>query len=53
MGVVPDRASIIGRATKANVSNAATGLPGSPASGVAPICPIATGRPGLIASRQK
>jgi hypothetical protein len=50
---VPVIASIGGRATATNVISAATGLPGRPINGVLPIWPSATGRPGLIASRQK
>src|SRR5215469_7538467 len=49
----PDNSSTSGRASSRNVTITATGLPGKPMNGMRPIWPIATGRPGLIASRQK
>jgi len=52
-GLVKDRSHADGTDQRNVASIAATGFPGSPAKGVAPTCPIATGRPGLIASRQK
>ncbi len=51
-GRAPARVRIAGRAICAKVTKLATGLPGSPMSGVPPITPMATGRPGLIATRQ-
>src|SRR4051812_32725135 len=49
----PPRRRISGRARIAKVSAAATGFPGKPANGTPRIWPSATGRPGLIANRQK
>src|SRR2546423_1851450 len=41
-----------GRTTRMKVTNAATGLPGTPTNAPPLITPIATGRPGLMATRQ-
>ena len=54
----PASRSSSGRTTRAKVTNTATGLPGSPTKAApsparAPaITPIATGRPGLMPTRQ-
>src|SRR2546421_497659 len=41
-----------GRTTRMKVTNAATGLPGTPTKAAPLITAIATGRPGLMATRQ-
>ena len=50
-GKLPASANTVGRTTCTKVTKLATGLPGRPISGVPPMMPIATGRPGLIAMR--
>ena len=57
-GNAPDSRSSSGRTTRTKVTKTATGFPGSPTKAapsplLAPrITPIATGRPGFIATRQ-
>ena len=48
----PARRRIKGRASTKNVTMTATGLPGKPRNGTRPTWPSATGRPGLMATRQ-